>query len=62
MGPGVRPGGSWAEGSYELVAQVRDAAGNLARTPSPLTVRIDTTAPDTVLESGPAEAPTLLPR
>jgi uncharacterized protein (TIGR03382 family) len=41
------------EGTHTLEVRARDAAGNVDPTPATYTWRVDTTAPNTVIESGP---------
>jgi hypothetical protein len=43
-----------ADGEHELQARARDAAGNADGSPATHTWTVDTTAPDTTIDSGPA--------
>ncbi len=51
-----------ADGSYTFSVRATDAAGNTDATPATRSVTVDTTAPDTVIDTGPAEGATSLSR
>ncbi|WP_134740569.1 carboxypeptidase regulatory-like domain-containing protein [Nocardioides sp. 503] len=44
-----------SEGEHTVLFRAQDAAGNADATPASRTVTVDTTAPDTTIDSGPAE-------
>ena len=57
----LQPSAALADGSYTLRVRATDQAGNLDPTPATRSFTIDTTAPETLIDSGP-EGPTQLAR